>query len=456
MLRVYVAATLLLVGRVAAATPLDPADAEQFRRLDLLFNTHGSLEPFTTGAPDRQAAYRAFVRDRMAQDSFYDELLPRLFGLLTVNFLTNLPPAHYALKPVVAGGKTFYHRDSGEPCDPREVVSVHPWWDLNSTVLVCPNDYRPQVKKDPRTTEQFCETNGGGFLDLDGFVCGCGEHLLNCTRDWPQMKQFSKALKLEPLRTMQYVIQQHQRFSRILTMNETVRSDLADLFYRRNRYFNHGTFEMPPLSDDSKPSLRPRDPEFDGGILTTPLFLFWETSRRVIVSYVWEDFLCTPLRSSAVHAEQMFELKDPKLHTHDYIGLASMVGCKDCHARIENAVRALRGFTPTSDGYRFVADRVFRGPISFFVRDANDRRGEGPATPAWLGQMIASQPEFDACMVHKVTELLYGGYPVPEKVTQLLLTHFRHSQDFATLFEDAVVARFAATAPTIETSHVSR
>jgi hypothetical protein len=440
---------LLTAARtVTVAAPLSGEDVAQLHRLDLLFDTHGPLP--SVAEPDRALLYRQFVRDRMTQDSFYAAVLPRLFATLSRDLLAGLPLIHFRLKKATVAGKEVYYRSPLAPCNPRDAVAVQPWWDLDSTVLVCDSAYHPDVKRDTRAVEQYCETNG--YFDLDGVLCGCGEHLVNCSRDAGQAKQLDADTKAEPLWTLQYVIQNHKPFTSVLTMNESVRTELGDFFYARNRFFRGHPLELPPVHDHSKPTLKPRDSEFDGGLLTTPLFLFWEFSRRVIVSYLWEDFLCTPLQSSAVHASQMFELKDAKLHTHDYIALAGMIGCKDCHARIENAVRALRGFTPTTDGYRFLSERVYAGPISFFVRDANDVRAEGPASPLWLGQTMSLQPEFDACIVNKVGELVYNGYPVPEMVSRSLRARFAESHDFATLFEDAIVARFAAP-PDIAHAH---
>ena len=126
------------------------------------------------------------------------------------------------------------------------------------------------------------------------------------------------------------------------------------------------------------------------------------------------DFLCTPVSSrAAVMAPAMFHndtgTSDGQLRASDNFHLVTALGCRDCHARLENAVRAFRGFTVGSLGLRFVSAQAFDGTVDFYVRDSGDRRATGPATPAWVGKTIAAQPEFGKCMVQKVEEIVYGG-----------------------------------------------
>jgi hypothetical protein len=76
------------------------------------------------------------------------------------------------------------------------------------------------------------------------------------------------------------------------------------------------------------------------------------------------------------------------------------------------------------------------------VRDEHDMRGEGPATPAWLGEMFRKQPEFATCMADKTLAYVFGGYPVTPSLRTSLLARFRRDEDVAALLEDALIARF--------------
>jgi hypothetical protein len=78
----------------------------------------------------------------------------------------------------------------------------------------------------------------------------------------------------------------------------------------------------------------------------------------------------------------------------------------------------------------------------FYVRDENDQRAEGPATPAWLGEMFRQQPEFATCIADKTLAYVFGGYPIRPSLRASLLAKFRRGEDLASLIEDAVVARF--------------
>lgn len=442
----------LLAGLLTAAGSSfaadDRDDASAFEQLDLAFGTTGPAVPAV--GEGRARAYRQFVRDRLTQDAFYDTVLPRLFSVFSENSSVN-GTVPFVLKKGKVGSRDVYFINNptlnraGPPCTkPEELVSTHPWWDENETAWLCSSDFHPETRVDPHGDGRvFCEgrivNHEINFKQKAG--CGCGERLLNCARDRAQLDQLEGAYVDEVVRTMQQVIQSRARFSGVLTMTSTVRSDLAELFYARNRYFKTGRFELGAIGN-GKPSLKPRDPEFAGGVLTTPLFLYWEFSRRLTTQKIWEDFLCAPLASTGVRAADMFHLGDARLRTRGHLALTQMTGCSDCHARIENGVQAFSAFPPATNGFRHVAEWTFAGTAKFYVRDATDARAEGPSTPLWVGQTVARQPEFISCMTRKVEELIYRGFAVPPQLHQQLLSRFARDEDLAAAIEDAVVARY--------------
>jgi hypothetical protein len=126
----------------------------------------------------------------------------------------------------------------------------------------------------------------------------------------------------------------------------------------------------------------------------------------------------------------------------EHLALASAPGCKNCHARLEYGSRAFAGWENAWFGQHYdPALAVGVTDTRFYVRDHTDLRATGPATPAWLGQTVAAQPEFARCIASKVGAFVYEGYPVPLGVQRALITRFRRSGRLEPLLEDAVVAR---------------
>lgn len=411
------------------------------RELDIVFGTTGLPIVESGRASPTARELREFVRERMSHDEFYDSVLPRMFGVLSrAPFVT--PTVRFALEQsrVETGplaGREYHYL--GEPCGADELQSVRPWWNLDEEVLICRDAYRPEVEIDDRSSgKQFCEapfyTNPGPR------VCGCGEYLLACSRNEAQQWQLRAEIKQEAIRTMQHVIRSRRPFSDVLSIDETVRTDLVDMFYARSQFFLTGELVLAPLT--GKPgSLRPRPSIFGGGLLTTPQYLYFDSARRVFLVALWEDFLCAPLISAAVDTEQILQTAHADLRTSDHMELASIPGCKGCHAKLENAMRAFAGFTSSSRGLRYDPTTVVEGEVELFVWDDSDTRGRGPATPAWIGRQIGAQPELDQCMVRKVEGLLYSGHSVPQAVHERLLAGFRSRRDLAALFEEAAVTR---------------
>jgi hypothetical protein len=414
----------------ASAGCIDSKVRTRLERFDLIFGTSGPL-PTSTDSD----SIRRFVRGRMSQDQFYDVLFPRLFRLLSfaIGSVEGVPFTLNHAGPD-QGGFYFLKRR----CSDNELVEVRPWWDLGQTVRICKDAYRPEVSaRQSRGVTQYCEATG---LAVESAACGCGKFLLNCARDEGQRKAITDAIKDEPIRTMQHVVQARQRFSTALTMTGSVRSDYGELFYARNDFFQSGSFKMDPPVGGRRPVMRPRNPAFAGGVLTTPYYRYMDPAPRLILALLWEDFLCMPLLSTAVRSVDIFHLSNANLRSVEQMQLASQTGCRDCHARLEYGMVAFRAFTIGRDGMRQTPQTAFAGPTRFYMRNAEDMRGEGPATPLWLGKTMAAQPEFGACMAQKVSEIFYGGRPVPEALADQMRQDFLRDEDLGALVENAFIA----------------
>ncbi|HWO24179.1 MAG TPA: hypothetical protein VNO30_35795 [Kofleriaceae bacterium] len=427
----------------AAAPPCRPAEpALALEELDELFGVAraGDAPPLPAERLREPAAYRARVRALLDVGSFYDVLTPRLFSLYSF--------ADVRLTSMLETGETrsgqrFYFRQF--PCAEPELTRVRPWWSPTSEVLVCPADHRPAA----------LSSQGGAYsCDMNIFPmpvsraagCGCGPNLMFCA-PFEQTMALGQSVREEIRRTLQHVVASDRPLTDLFATNETVRSGYGELFYARNRFFQTGRFEPPTLDEPARP--RPRDAEFSGGLLTTPLFLFFESRREVIAS-LWQDTMCTPFRSARVDPHVLLQAArtDPALRVKEHLSLASTPGCQNCHSRLEYGGRAFAGWQNAWFGQHY--DAALRDGVSttrFYVRDHTDLRGEGPASPAWLGQMIVAQPEFASCIVEKALSFVYEGYEAPPPVRQALLQRFRASPRLGPLLADAVVARsFGAAA----------
>jgi hypothetical protein len=75
-----------------------------------------------------------------------------------------------------------------------------------------------------------------------------------------------------------------------------------------------------------------------------------------------------------------------------------------------------------------------------YVRDESDLRGEGPATPEWIGATIARQPEFRSTIIAFFEDLVFGGYPVPQAVDRRVRAAFDETQDLYAAIEEITTA----------------
>jgi hypothetical protein len=417
-----------------ACRPAEPALA--LEELDELFGVARAADAprVPAGRPLDPATYRARVDALLDVGSFYDVITPRLFALYAfadVRLVSMLETGE------TRSGKRFHFRQT--PCDESDLERVRPWWNPAEEILVCPADHRPGVLVSPDGA-YACDMNVFPMPVSRAAGCGCGPNLMFCA-PFEQAMALGQAAKEEIRRTIQHVVASDRPLSDLFSMGETVRSGYGELFYARNRFFQTGRFEPPDLTAPAR--LRPRDPALGGGLLTTPLFLFFESRREVIAS-LWQDTLCTPFRSARVDPHALLEAAraDPGLRVKDHLSLASTPGCQNCHSRLEYGSRAFAGWQNAWYGQHF--DPALREGVSttrFYVRDHMDLRGEGPASPAWLGQMIVAQPEHASCMVEKALAFVYEGYDAPPAVRQALLDRFRASPRLGPLLADAVVAR---------------
>ncbi len=426
-----------------AATPAAPlptrlpAPALSFEQLDRLLNTVG--EPHAEGG-DAVDRYRRTIRDRLSRNAFYETFAPKLLSILDVH--TRLVVGGTLRDDVVArtlpyGLKYYYNARLGD-CGGTDLIDVRPWWNLREPIRICRDSVRADVVR--QRQGPYCETSQ--LTPDDG--CGCGPYLLMCTPAPEWRKEFAQQLAAEVVQTLKYIVENRERYSSLVTMDSTVRSTFADLWYARSGFFQGDPFEFPPLDQKARSdfSLRPRRPEHRGGILTTPYVLYADQARRVISQTLWNDLLCVDWKAVGVDAHKLMEVTEnaPDLRGTVNTKLASTPGCRGCHVRLEYPSLALEGFVNGYQGSRYVG-RKQPATVEFYVHGYEDHRGSLPADPGALGEMITKQPEFLRCAVRRVTEFAYQGYPVATSVEERLLADFEQDEDLARLIEDSLIAR---------------
>ncbi|XYH97106.1 hypothetical protein ACMHYB_56600 [Sorangium sp. So ce1128] len=372
------------------------------------------------------------MRKILEEPASYKVLTPVLLGVFVE--LPSDPVVGYL--PLLEGQSrskgTFYYRR--KPCAERELERVRPWWNASTEVWVCRDDHRPELLADGDRT---CDVM---FPLPEGSRCGCGPNLMFCGTK--ELKSSLREATREELRlTLKHVIESGRPFGDLVTMNETVRSGLGDLFAARAEFFATGRFTPPDIT--RPPALRPRPYPLQGGLLSTPLFLFGD-SQRSMVAGIWETFFCVPLRSQEVETQNILD----KLHSESafretgLLGLASAEGCQNCHARLEHGQAFLAGWQSWLKGMHYIPEVAAATPTArLYLRDHRDLRGEQESNLGSLGKMITKQPEFGRCMVSKATNFVYEGDVVPYEVERQLIRRFEKGQRMRDLLEDAVIAR---------------
>ncbi|MCB9550852.1 MAG: hypothetical protein H6705_03010 [Myxococcales bacterium] len=172
----------------------------------------------------------AFVDAQLAEKGFARQIASSLVFGGPVSVKERHPVAgHSVLRARQVDGERVYFLRA--PCPLDEAVAVHPWWDPDDPIRVCPEAYRPESRGDAEG-----RTCGASMLSPGASqACGCGPRLMYCSRDAAHFAQVRQSLKREIDDTVVAVVEAGGPIDPLFTGVETVRDRNAEFVYRRAR-----------------------------------------------------------------------------------------------------------------------------------------------------------------------------------------------------------------------------
>ncbi len=381
-----------------------------------------------TGAPleahqaSDQAA--ALMDGRLALDAWLDGLLqsPSLGEVVAKGVILG-PVGPKGLHPVTMHSVLKRTDDArpvyylGERCSAASAVEVSPWWAPNTTVLVCPSAYRPEVREDSEGRACGAST----VNPLQGAPCGCGPRLVYCTKDSDQYESLRESVTAELEDTLALVINEDLPIEQLFLMNESVRDRDAELVYLRARILAGEDDDLvEQITLDARPRLAPRHEQVEGqhaGILTMPVMVYGSDALRGTMRNFYEDLWCSGASNSRVTTSAVLGLSVVDLREGDgWKDLAAMDICTDCHARLDYGMQFFSGFPSSTRGIDFRPELAQRGLGPLYGEDIGDPRGEAPLNPLGFARLALAQPEFGDCLTRKVSDYVFSGEATPEDV----------------------------------------
>jgi hypothetical protein len=332
------------------------------------------------------------------------------------------------------------------PCAASDAVPVHPWWELQSTVLVCPDSYAPDHVFDRKTHARCGSTEGRPDFSRD---CGCGVNLLYCARNGSHANEMYASWTSEVRDTVASVVMADRPLKDIFTMNETVRNAIVETRYRRARIAN-GADAATVLAEPLWPGVRsaPRieiTPGQHAGILTTPQAIFRESGFRERIQLYSKMLWCIEPTSAQVATSAVFDLGTADFrHGKGWESLVARPICNGCHARIDYGLQFFSAYSwaPKAADY-LLSERDL--PKSYvYINGPDDLRGEADSTPLAFARIAVEQPEVGRCMTTRMVDRVLGDSATTADVAAVWRA-YAHDGTYRALLRAALGARLAKT-----------
>jgi hypothetical protein len=404
---VAVVAPLLVVA--GCRKPVDPREEKLMTDLSVMATGRApSASELTSRADDLRAG-------KLKIEEYVDTLLAqKMNGRLARDVVlgATMPvkdrhplPVHSVLKAAGNGDDKIYYLRS--KCDREAAEKVKAWW--GEEVLVCPDSHRPTVLGDGQG--KMC---GSSMLDpRDTDVCGCGPELMYCTKNDDHYQKTQDSFQRELIDTAAHVVDGNLPIEQLFTMNETVRTDIGEMMYRRARVAAGEKISLIDDSFEKSPRLAPRKEMIPGqhaGLLTTPSMTYASDALRGVMRNTYDYLWCTGVPGARVSTQSILDLKAVDLRVGEgWKDLAAMNVCTDCHARLDYGMQFFWGYPSSTAGVDFRPELALKGKGPLYLRDIRDERGSDDLTPAGFARLATSQPEFGDCMTRRIVDHVFNG-----------------------------------------------
>jgi hypothetical protein len=370
------------------------------------------------------ASLDSYIDEILGTERFADEIIPALIFATFANVRNYyaLPSAFVLKHPTEPDGPLYLRA----PCTAEQAITVHPWWDLDAEVKVCPDSYRPDKwtlapsEHSYRTAMTLsCDSQVGSPELETNSLCGCGPNLIRCLRDEDQYEEINRSFMAEIKRTTAYVVEHDLPMSTLFTSNATFRDRNVELYYRRQKIEALETKDVGEQLADLTAwpeggQWAPREeirPGQHAGVLTAPQILHWLPDRRQRQRGYYEVMWCNLRNSFGATTHKVLELNATgnNFFVHDsWKRLAHTEMCMNCHARLDYGSQFFLGFPDSRAGTHFNPALQATGNGPLYGRDIRDRRGEAPLTPLGFAQLATEQPDFQSCMANHFVNYVLG------------------------------------------------
>lgn len=417
---------------VAADSHAGRVDPELLRTLSILATRKLPSADEVAGARTRidagQLAMPAYIDALIGAPEFARDVMPivALRGLLTA---TSRQIAGETLEVTRTTPPIYYLHDA---CKPGKAVSVHPWWNLDEEVKVCPDSYKPDKwTGDPRPGSPVVACKSLMGMDRG---CGCGPNLLRCFPTKDRFQQLLQSMRDEVRDTVGYVVSHGEPLDAMFLSNETWRNRDVEMFRvsqiieeQKLRHPEAVLREAAAWPADGK--WAPREDRATGqnaGLLTTLQMLSYLPDRRQRMTTIYDALYCDEPDSAGATPELVTKIAANsgggasfQISQDHWKELAARPICTNCHARLDYGMQFFYGFDNVHiHGYFSPALQPKKaGPI--YVRNIDDPRGEGPLTPQGFAHLAIAQPEHARCFARDFAEYVLAGRATADHIDKL-------------------------------------
>lgn len=432
---------------------------------DSLTDLVDTLARLTTGAEGTDRLHRV-ARSESVGAAIYELVNSRHFAaqgaqtMLFGSILDGTSELQIALielrrsQHVIDGGAEQVYYLS-KPCELATAVKVEPWWAPGQQVSICPDSYRPKVRRD-RTRDIVCGSkNHADAITLERdrdvvamtshasgdkgdnapaenladlpppLACGCGPRLIYCGPDQNVIANAGLSLHQEVSDTLSYIVQKDLPYRNFYVGNETYRNDIADIMYSRVEVQNgRSPIVESATAGNLRSSWRTRKELFPGhhaGVLTALHVLHITDGVRDRMRDYFDMAWCANPDSHGATAERILELGITNLRDGEgWKDLASRQFCTGCHARLDYGMQFFTAFPSSYHGTIEEPSARLPGTGPLYGEDIEDPRGVGPLTPHGFAELLVSQPEFDQCVAQRIANHVFSRRVIPEDYEALL------------------------------------